>query len=102
MEDITKTIMFTSPLQNGQPTTIQYQTADGTILKTPKVEGQKAQDFPAFYTTSNVSTLFFLVILISNNFVEEGWKEYYFEWEDLKFKKSVLDGDYIPRTCGIS
>lgn len=55
MEDITKTIMFTSPLQNGQNATIQYQTADGTILKTPKVEGQKAQDFPAFYTTSNVS-----------------------------------------------
>lgn len=55
MEDITKTIMFTSPLQNGQSATIQYQTADGTILKTPKIEGQKSQDFPAFYTTSNVS-----------------------------------------------
>lgn len=58
MEDITKTIMFANPMQNGQPTTIQYQTTDGTILKTPKVEGQKAQDFPAFYT-SNVSNYIF-------------------------------------------
>ncbi|XP_055857493.1 zinc finger protein 665 isoform X1 [Episyrphus balteatus] len=55
MEDITKTIMFTTnTIQNGQPT-IQYQTADGTILKQPKIEGQKnQQDYPTFcYTTTN-------------------------------------------------
>ncbi|KAL5287044.1 hypothetical protein ACFFRR_008163 [Megaselia abdita] len=67
MEDITKTIMFTSPLQNGQQATIQYQTADGTILKTPKVEGQKAQDFPAFYTTSNGGTVSLTQITTEDN-----------------------------------
>lgn len=56
MEDITKTIMFTTnTLQNGQPT-IQYQTADGTILKQPKIEGQKNPEYPTFcYTTTNVN-----------------------------------------------
>lgn len=53
MEDITKNIIFTNALgANVQP--IQYQTADGTILKQPKIEGQKEQ--PTFYyTTTNVS-----------------------------------------------
>lgn len=54
-------------MQNGQAATIQYQTTDGTILKTPKVEGQKAQDFPAFYTTSNVR--FFLSFMSLNGLV---------------------------------
>ncbi|KAI8121576.1 Zinc finger and SCAN domain-containing protein 22 [Lucilia cuprina] len=51
MEDITKNIIFTNALgANVQP--IQYQTADGTILKQPKIEGQKDQ--PTFYyTTTN-------------------------------------------------
>lgn len=56
MEDLTKNIIFTTNAigANGQPTTIQYQTADGTILKQPKIEGQKEQ--PTFYyTTTNVS-----------------------------------------------
>nr|XP_014096012.1 zinc finger protein 420 [Bactrocera oleae]XP_014096013.1 zinc finger protein 420 [Bactrocera oleae]XP_014096014.1 zinc finger protein 420 [Bactrocera oleae]XP_036215911.1 zinc finger protein 420 [Bactrocera oleae] len=54
MEDLTKNIIFTTNAigANGQPTTIQYQTADGTILKQPKIEGQKEQ--PTFYyTTTN-------------------------------------------------
>ncbi|KAM7351744.1 chromatin-linked adaptor for MSL proteins isoform 2-T3 [Cochliomyia hominivorax] len=51
MEDITKNIIFTNALgANVQP--LQYQTADGTILKQPKIEGQKEQ--PTFYyTTTN-------------------------------------------------
>ena len=62
MEDLTKTIMFTTnSLQNSQPTTIQYQTADGTLVK-PKIEGQKnnqqqqqTQEFPTFcYTNVNM------------------------------------------------
>lgn len=55
MEDITKNIIFTNALgANVQP--IQYQTADGTILKQPKIEGQKEQ--PTFYyTTTNVSSI---------------------------------------------
>uniref|UniRef100_A0A1A9V7G8 C2H2-type domain-containing protein n=1 Tax=Glossina austeni TaxID=7395 RepID=A0A1A9V7G8_GLOAU len=53
MEDITKNIIFTNAIgANVQPATIQYQTADGTILKQPKIEGQKDQ--PTFYyTTTN-------------------------------------------------
>ncbi|XP_073823428.1 chromatin-linked adaptor for MSL proteins [Musca autumnalis] len=56
MEDLTKNIIFTNALgANVQPTTIQYQTADGTILKQPKIEGQKDQ--PTFYyTTTNGNT----------------------------------------------
>lgn len=53
MEDLTKNIIFTTNAINGQPATIQYQTADGTILKQPKIEGQKAE--PTFYYTTNVS-----------------------------------------------
>lgn len=55
MEDLTKNIIFTNALgANVQPATIQYQTTDGTILKQPKIEGQKEQ--PTFYyTTTNVS-----------------------------------------------
>lgn len=54
MEDITKNIIFTNAIgANVQPATIQYQAADGTILKHPKIEGQKDQ--PTFYyTTTNV------------------------------------------------
>ncbi|XP_061387908.1 zinc finger protein 271 [Musca vetustissima] len=52
MEDLTKNIIFTNALgANVQPTTIQYQTADGTIIKQPKIEGQKDQ--PTFYYTTN-------------------------------------------------
>lgn len=60
MEDITKNIIFTNALgANVQPTAIQYQTADGTILKQPKIEGQKDQ--PTFYyTTTNVSGILFM------------------------------------------
>lgn len=54
MEDLTKNIIFTNAI-NGQPATIQYQTADGTILKQPKIEGQKADQQPTFYYTTNVS-----------------------------------------------
>lgn len=53
MEDLTKNIIFTNAI-NGQPATIQYQTADGTILKQPKIEGQKTEQ-PTFYYTTNVS-----------------------------------------------
>ncbi|XP_030377485.1 zinc finger protein 260 [Scaptodrosophila lebanonensis] len=52
MEDLTKNIIFTTNAINGQPATIQYQTADGTILKQPKIEGQKAEQ-PTFYYTTN-------------------------------------------------
>ncbi|XP_016960688.1 zinc finger protein 227 isoform X2 [Drosophila biarmipes] len=52
MEDLTKNIIFTNAI-NGQPATIQYQTADGTILKQPKIEGQKAEQQPTFYYTTN-------------------------------------------------
>ncbi|XP_023031825.1 zinc finger protein 420 isoform X4 [Drosophila willistoni] len=52
MEDLTKNIIFTTNAINGQPATIQYQTADGTILKQPKIEGQKS-DQPTFYYTTN-------------------------------------------------
>lgn len=55
MEDLTKNIIFTTNAINGQPATIQYQTADGTILKQPKIEGQKADQQPTFYYTTNVS-----------------------------------------------
>ncbi|XP_004534438.1 zinc finger protein 492 [Ceratitis capitata] len=57
MEDITKNIIFTTNAigANGQPTTIQYQTADGTILKQPKIEGQKADQPTFYYTTTNGS-----------------------------------------------
>ncbi|KPU74638.1 uncharacterized protein Dana_GF13861, isoform C [Drosophila ananassae] len=51
MEDLTKNIIFTNAI-NGQPATIQYQTADGTILKQPKIEGQKTEQ-PTFYYTTN-------------------------------------------------
>lgn len=53
MEDLTKNIIFTNALgANVQPTTIQYQTADGTILKQPKLEKEQ----PTFYyTTTNVN-----------------------------------------------
>lgn len=57
MEDITKTIMFTTnAIQGATPTTIQYQTADG-ILKQPKIEGQKTgqQEFPTFCYTTNAN-----------------------------------------------
>lgn len=49
MEDITKTIMFTTNNLQGTPT-IQYQTvqASDLQLKQPKIEGQK-QDFPATF-----------------------------------------------------
>ncbi|XP_017854849.1 zinc finger protein 93 isoform X2 [Drosophila busckii] len=53
MEDLTKNIIFTTNAINGQPATIQYQTADGTILKQPKIEGQKADQQPTFYYTTN-------------------------------------------------
>lgn len=54
MEDITKTIMFTTNNLQGTPT-IQYQTIQGDVtLKQPKIEGQK-QDFPTFcYVNSNM------------------------------------------------
>ncbi|XP_017063937.1 zinc finger protein 93 isoform X2 [Drosophila eugracilis] len=52
MEDLTKNIIFTNAI-NGQPATIQYQTTDGTILKQPKIEGQKAEQQPTFYYTTN-------------------------------------------------
>ncbi|XP_017060374.1 zinc finger protein 93 isoform X1 [Drosophila ficusphila] len=52
MEDLTKNIIFTNAI-NGQPATIQYQTADGTILKQPKIEGQKPDQQPTFYYTTN-------------------------------------------------
>ncbi|XP_017109125.1 transcription factor Clamp isoform X2 [Drosophila bipectinata] len=52
MEDLTKNIIFTNAI-NGQPATIQYQTADGTILKQPKIEGQKTEQQPTFYYTTN-------------------------------------------------
>uniref|UniRef100_A0A1I8MZF2 C2H2-type domain-containing protein n=1 Tax=Musca domestica TaxID=7370 RepID=A0A1I8MZF2_MUSDO len=52
MEDLTKNIIFTNALGANVQPTIQYQTADGTILKQPKIEGQKDQ--PTFYyTTTN-------------------------------------------------
>ncbi|KAH8245629.1 hypothetical protein KR032_005191 [Drosophila birchii] len=54
MEDLTKNIIFTNAI-NGQPATIQYQTADGTILKQPKIEGQKTEQQPTFYYTTNGS-----------------------------------------------
>lgn len=57
MEDLTKNIIFTTNSINGQPATIQYQTADGTILKQPKIEGQKADQQPTFYYTTNVSAV---------------------------------------------
>ncbi|XP_036321672.1 zinc finger protein 665 [Rhagoletis pomonella] len=55
MEDLTKNIIFTTNAigANGQPTTIQYQTADGTILKQPKIEGQKTEQPTFYYTTTN-------------------------------------------------
>ncbi|XP_054743197.1 zinc finger protein 226 [Anastrepha obliqua] len=55
MDDLTKNIIFTTNTinANGQPTTIQYQTADGTILKQPKIEGQKAEQPTFYYTTTN-------------------------------------------------
>ncbi|KAH8400625.1 hypothetical protein KR222_009147 [Zaprionus bogoriensis] len=53
MEDLTKNIIFTTNAINGQPATIQYQTADGTILKQPKIEGQKSDQQPTFYYTTN-------------------------------------------------
>lgn len=59
MEDITKTIMFTTnSIQNNNPTTIQYQSADGT-LKQPKIEGQKSgQEFPTFcYNVNKIQML---------------------------------------------
>lgn len=60
MEDLTKTIMFTTnAIQTGAPTTIQYQTASDGTLK-PKIEGQKSgqtQDFPTFCYTTNVNKI---------------------------------------------
>lgn len=49
MEDITKTIMFTTNNLQGTPT-IQYQTVQtgDLTLKQPKMEGQK-QDFPTTF-----------------------------------------------------
>ncbi|KAJ6646086.1 hypothetical protein Bhyg_01296, partial [Pseudolycoriella hygida] len=48
--------MFTTnALQNGAPTTIQYQTSDGTLK--PKIEGQKSQEFPTFCYTTNVNKI---------------------------------------------
>lgn len=54
MEDITKTIMFTTNSLQGTPT-IQYQTVQASdAMKPPKLEGQK-QDFPTFcYVNSNM------------------------------------------------
>jgi len=55
MEDITKTIMFTTNSLQGTPT-IQYQTvqASDITLKQPKLDGQK-QEFPTFcYVNSNM------------------------------------------------
>lgn len=57
MEDLTKTIMFTTnSLPNTTQATIQYQTSDPGI-KQPKIEGQKSnqQEFPQFCYTTNVS-----------------------------------------------
>lgn len=73
MEDLTKTIMFTTnALQNGTPTTIQYQTSDGTLK--PKIEGQKGQEFPTFCYTTNVNKIQMLtptsqVMLASKHFL---------------------------------
>lgn len=72
MEDITKTIMFTTnAIQNATPTTIQYQTTDG-LLKQPKIEGQKSgqqqtQDFPTFCYTTNTNTTVNLAQLADDN-----------------------------------
>lgn len=58
MEDMTKTIMFTTnPMPNGQTSTIQYQqSADGTIK--PKLEkSNNQQEFPTFCYTTNVSAV---------------------------------------------
>lgn len=50
--------MFTTnTLQNATPTTIQYQTSDGTLK--PKIEGQKSgqQEYPTFCYTTNVNKI---------------------------------------------
>jgi len=36
---------------------LSYQTADGTILQQPKIEGQKTQEFPTFYTSNGNATI---------------------------------------------
>lgn len=55
MEDMTKTIMFTTNTLQNTPTTIQYQTSDGTLK--PKIEGQKSQEYPTFCYTTNVNKI---------------------------------------------
>lgn len=59
MEDLTKTIMFTTNTIGGAPATIQYQAnPDGTLK--PKIEGQKTQqgqDYPTFCYTTNVNKI---------------------------------------------
>lgn len=55
MDDINKTIYLANALQNSNPTTIQYQTADG--VKQPKIEGQKSgqqSEYPTFYANVNM------------------------------------------------
>ena len=58
MDDLTKNSIFTTNAigANGQPTTIQYQTTADSLLKQPKIEGQKQDQQPTYYyTTTNVS-----------------------------------------------
>lgn len=60
MEDLTKTIMFTTNAISGAPATIQYQAnPDGTLK--PKIEGQKpgqqGQEYPTFCYTTNVNKI---------------------------------------------
>lgn len=67
MDDLTKNIIFTTNAigANGQPTTIQYQTTD-SLLKQPKIEGQKP-DQPTYYYTTNVSKVECLLLLFGMN-----------------------------------
>lgn len=60
MEDLSKTIMFTTNAMPGTPATIQYQAnPDGTLK--PKIEGQKSgqqgQEYPTFCYTTNVNKI---------------------------------------------
>lgn len=61
MEDLTKTIMFTSAANTLQSasggTTIQYQSSDQTLKQSKLEKGGQGQEFPAFCYAPNMNKI---------------------------------------------
>lgn len=68
MEDLTKTIMFTTN-NLGTPATIQYQTTDQG-LKQPKIEGQKTHFFQMIAPSSQGTSTVNLAQLSDDNKIQ--------------------------------